>query len=478
MFLRGLSLVTAVAFLSFWLQLDGLIGSQGILPAAKLLEAAKSQLGSGAYWSFPTVAWLASSDRALHAWCAAGVAVSLAAFFGALVGPCLLAAWALYLSFGSVAQEFLGFQWDILLIETLLVGALWAPWSLRSRFELEPRPPAAGLWLARLVLFRLMLGGGVVTRGSHDQTWRNLTALWWHYETQPLPTWVAWYAHQLPHGVQKASAAAMFAIELGAPGLLWLPRRPRALGCALLVGLQALIALTGNYTFFNLITVLLCVTALDDEQLSKVLPRWLISRLPEPSTRPQPRRAWVRLGNGLAVAIALLGTVPLTSMLFHWNPKPLLAAYRAIQPLRSVNGYGLFAVMTTRRLEITVEGSQDGVDWREYRFPYKPGDPNRRPGFVAPHQPRLDWQMWFAALGTCQENRWFVMFLSRLFEGSKPVLGLLANDPFPEGPPRYLRTRAYDYHFTSFEQGRKSGAWWRREPAGDYCPPLERRLGP
>ncbi|MBI5202243.1 MAG: lipase maturation factor family protein [Elusimicrobia bacterium] len=475
LFLRGLALVSAVAFLSFWLQLDGLIGSSGILPAARLLEAAKSQLGSEAYRSFPSLVWLASSDRALHAWCAAGTAVSLSAFFGVLPGPSLLAAWALYLSLGSVAQEFLGYQWDILLIETLLLAALWAPWRLRPRFENEPRPSASGLWLLRWLLFRLMFESGVVKLASGDETWRNLTALWWHYETQPLPTWLAWYAHQLPHGVQRFSAAAMFGVELGAPWLIWLPRRPRALGFAALAALQLLIALTGNYTYFNLITILLCVIALDDAQLRRVLPRWLTSRLAEPAARREPRAKSIL--SVLALAIALLGTVPLTSMLFHWNPKPLLAAYRAVGALRSVNGYGLFAVMTTKRLEITVEGSLDGEEWREYRFPYKPGDLKGRPRFVAPHQPRLDWQMWFAALGTCQENRWFLMFLSRLLEGSKPVLGLLDNDPFPDGPPRYLRTRAYDYRFTSFETG-KGGAWWRRELWGDYCPPVERRLGP
>ncbi|MBI4348287.1 MAG: lipase maturation factor family protein [Elusimicrobia bacterium] len=475
---RGLALVSALAFASLWLQLDGLIGSGGILPAGRLLAAAKAELGARAYWEFPSVAWLASGDRALHAGCAAGVGVSVAAFFGAFMGPSLLAAWALYLSFGSISQEFLGYQWDILLLELLLLGAVWAPWSPRSRFEREARPAAAGLWLMRWLLFRLMFESGLVKLASGDPSWRAFTALSFHYETQPLPTWLAWYAHQLPVAAHRASVGVMFAVELAAPWLLWLPRRPRVAAFFALTSLQGLIALTGNYTFFNLATLLLCLTALDDALLRRVLPASVAAGLKEPPSRPEPPRAarWAR--GLLAAAIAVLGLAPLLRMAFGAAPAPLMAAYRAVSPLRSVNGYGLFAVMTTKRMEISVEGSRDGVEWREYVFPYKPGDPLSRPRFVAPHQPRLDWQMWFAALGTCEQNRWFVMFLSRLFEGSAPVRALLANDPFPDEPPRYLRTRFYEYRFTTREQARLGGAWWRRELVGDYCPPLERRLGP
>ena len=140
-----------------------------------------------------------------------------------------------------------------------------------------------------------------------------------------------------------------------------------------------------------------------------------------------------------------------------------------MQPFHSTNAYGLFAVMTTERPEIDLQGSEDGIVWKSYTFRWKPGDVMRRPEFCTPHLPRLDWQMWFAALGgDCRSQSWFLAFEQRLLEGSPAVLGLLGENPFPDHPPRFLRARLYSYRFTR----KGDQAWWKREEAGWFCPPV------
>jgi hypothetical protein len=286
-----------------------------------------------------------------------------------------------------------------------------------------------------------------------------------------LPTWIGWYAHQLPAWFQKASCAIMFGIELGLPFFIWLGRRGRQLACAGFVFLMGLISLTGNYCFFNLLTVALCVLLLDDGTLCG-----LLRRTPVPDARPVRWRNWVFAPVAAAI---LLATVP---MLFRacgvrvrWPRAVLLAYYKLhldLDVFRSVNHYGLFAVMTTVRPEIIVEGSSDGIEWKPYEFKYKPGDVSRRPRFCAPHQPRLDWQMWFAALGTCQGNPWLINFCVRLLQNEPAVTALLARNPFPDRPPRYIRAVVYEYRFTTLAERRATGQWWKREPKGLYCPML------
>jgi hypothetical protein len=240
------------------------------------------------------------------------------------------------------------------------------------------------------------------------------------------------------------------------------------LACGALVFLQVVIAATGNYAFFNLLAIALCVLLLDDEAFP---PRW---RRRPPAALPQ-RRRWPRVIVALAAAVILLVSGAQTiAMLFRPRsfPAPVIAVARSIAPFQIVNTYGLFAVMTTSRPEISVEGSDDGQTWRPYVFRWKPGDPARRPRFVAPHQPRLDWQMWFAALGECRNSPWLYGLFQRLLEGSPPVLGLLAEDPFPERPPRYVRALVYDYRFTSPEERARTGRWWRRGEPRPFCPPM------
>ena len=493
LFLRLLGLVYVIAFLSLWGQLAGLIGAHGILPVGNFLQGARSNYGADAYHLFPTLAWINSSDAALKFLCGAGALSGLLAILGIATGPALALAWIFYLSLVTVGQDFLSFQWDILLLETGFLAVFLAPWRL-----LEPpwrsvnsRVSPTVLWLGRWLLFRLMFLSGAVKLLSGDAAWRDLTALEYHYWTQPLPTPVAWYAAQLPAWFQRASVAGVFALELGAPFLIFTPRRLRQLGGGLIVALQLLIALTGNYCFFNLLTIILCGLLVDDAFLCRWLPKMLARHFAEGDVARAPlgegtgaeRRASLlgAAGKGIRAALAvLILIVSCTEMLGTFQAGEVVPSFaRQLvywqAPFDLSNSYGLFAVMTTSRDEIVVEGSADSQTWRAYEFKYKPGDAARRPPWVAPYQPRLDWQMWFAALATYRENPWFDNFMIRLLQGRPEVTALLANNPFAAEPPRYLRASLYSYRFSDFAERRETGNWWKRERKGLYFPVVSLR---
>jgi len=439
-FLRALGLVYLVSFLSFGVQSAGLLGARGILPFGDYLKAARDSLGAAAYWNVPTVLWLYPTDTAMHAVWLAGCAAALIALWGRWQRAALTVCLVLWLSLCSVGQDFYSFQWDILLCE----AGFLAIFADASRVR---------IWLFRWLLFRLMFFSGAVKLLSGDPIWRDVTALHYHYQTQPLPTPLAWYMQQLPAWFQKASVGVVFVVELLVPFLFFAPRRIRRVAAWVTIGFQALILLTGNYTFFNWLTIALCV--------------WLFVE-PEPMReRLTHRVVTIALATGIGVLSGLL-----CLQLFSVPPPPGgETILRVADSFRVVNSYGLFAVMTTTRPEIVVEGSNDGISWRAYEFPYKPGDVNRRPPIVAPYQPRLDWQMWFAALGSYRNNRWFVNFMLRLLQGEPSVLRLLSYNPFPKGPPKYLRARTYLYTFTHFGER----AWWKREETGTYLPVVSLR---
>ena len=470
LFQRLLALTYLLAFASLAVQMKGLVGSGGILPVGVVLDWVRSHYGAERYWLLPTLCWLSSSDAFLLGLCWGGALLSVLLLFEIAPILVLLLLWAFYLSLVTAGQVFLGYQWDALLLEVGLLATLLAPAELWPRPSSRSAVPGYALGLMRWLLFRLMFSSGFVKLRSGDEAWRGLTALRFHYETQPLPTWVAWYAHQLPGWFQTLSALVMFAVELLVPLMIFAPRRLRLAACGAMAALQVLIAVTGNYGFFNLLTLALCVLLLDDQALPR---RWRGSVAVVGMDRA--RRAWPRrLGAFMAAILFVLSGIVFSGTLglaIPW-PVPVLKLLDLADPFRSINGYGLFAVMTTSRPEIVVEGSTDGVTWRPYDFKWKPVDPHHPPAFVAPHQPRLDWQMWFAALGTCDRNPWFRQFLGRLLQGSPPVLDLLADNPFPEKPPRAVRAVLYDYRFSDRATRRQDGAWWQRRPLGLYCPIL------
>ena len=479
-FLSCLGIIYLIAFVSLWVQIGGLIGHNGIAPVADTMGELKqaveaAHIGASRYYRIPTLCWLSSSDAFLNAQCVAGVVLAVFVMIGIAPAPCLFLLWVIYLSLCSVSEPFLNFQWDGLLLETGFLAIFFAPWQWLPKHPMREEPPSRlALWLLRWLLFKLMFCSGCVKLTSGDPTWRNLTALNYHFETQPLPTWIGWYAHHFPTWVHKSDTVAMFVIEIGIPFLIFLPRRPRQLACLAFLALQFFILLTGNYCFFNLLTMVLCLTLLDDAALQKCLPeKWC--RCPDVSAPKKLSPLQIARGVLLIPVVAIVVLTSLVQFLdmFHRGirlPGKLITVERLVAPLRTFNGYGLFQVMTTTRPEIIVEGSNDGKNWLAYEFKYKAGNLKRRPGFVAPHQPRLDWQMWFAALGDYQHNPWFVNFCARLLQGSPQVLDLMAQNPFPEKPPKYIRAVVYEYHFTDSATRKRTGEWWRREPIGMYMP--------
>jgi hypothetical protein len=447
-FLRGLAVIYIIAFASLLPQIDGLIGSHGILPTSDYLHNLRTDYGVTAYGLFPTLAWFDSSDTFLHVMVWAGIGLALLLMIGLVPLPAAIGLYLLYLSLDTIGQVFYSFQWDSLLLEVGFVAVLLAPVGFRPSYRTPPSNLA--VWVFRFLLFRLMLESGAVKLLSGDPTWRNLTALNYHYQTQPLPTPIAWYAQQLPSFVQKLSVAGVFVVELIVPFLFFAPRRLRIVGAWMTIAFHAMIALTGNYTFFNLLTILLCLFLFDSNYV-----------------KPAP---WnIRFVAVVLIAIGFLQL--LTTFGIGVNlPEPFQSMDFRAETFHLVNHYGLFAVMTTSRVEIVIQGSDDGKNWKDYEFKYKTGDIYRRPPWVAPYQPRLDWQMWFAALSNYQSNPWFQQLVVRLLEGRREVTSLLRANPFPDRPPRFIRAVSYDYRFTDWTTQRKTGAVWNRTPLGDYFP--------
>ena len=472
LFLRLLALIHLVAFISFWTQLDSLIGPRGLLPATRFFTAVHDQIGSSAYAQLPSLCWWCGAETFLTVLCAAGVVLALLLFVGIAPALCLGLLWVAYLSLSCAGQQFFNFQWDALLLETTLLAIVVAPWSLVSWWRAHEPPRFARLLVAWL-LFRLMFLSGVVKLTSGDPTWRDLSALTFHYETQPLPTVLGWYAHQLPTWWHRASCAGMFVIELVAPFLFFAPRPLRHNAILLTIALMVIIALTGNYTFFNLLTIALCVGCLDDAFWRSCVPtacrgKCHVIRDTFPGPRPAPTGVVVAFGAAVflyTLLQALPAVVPRLG-----TPPGYQAVANIVGPFRSLNNYGLFAVMTNPRPELVFEGSDDGRTWQAYEFPHKPGALGRRPTWVAPHQPRLDWQLWFAALGSLQQNQWVLALGEHLLRGTPASAALLAHNPFPQKPPRFIRIVRYEYHFTDAATRAATGNWWRRTPLDLYLP--------
>ncbi|HTW95768.1 MAG TPA: lipase maturation factor family protein, partial [Tepidisphaeraceae bacterium] len=372
--------------------------------------------------------------------------------------PAMIIMFACYSSLTVSGQDFLEFQWDSLLLEAGFLAIFLSPWQLWSRRQ---KPPShIILWMLRWLVFRVMFMSGVVKLSSNDQAWRSWTALKYHYFTQPLPPWTAWYAAHFPERFQIFSCGMVFFFELIVPPLIFLPRTCRLIAFWAIIFFQLCIIATGNYGFFNLLTIVLCFTLPDDRFWSRLLrrrysmlPKWTGPRWPWPVTVP------------LAAALLAI-TIPEFVDAFRTDvnwPQPLAQLQRWANPLRIANGYGLFAIMTTTRPELIIEGSDDGITWREYTFKWKLGPLNRAPPFTLPMMPRLDWQMWFAALGGPNDSPWLFAFMEKLAQGSPAVLKLMAGNPFPDRPPEFVRAVMYDYQFTTPRQRKQTGDWWTRE---------------
>lgn len=482
-----------IAFLSLWSQILGLIGHDGLLPATGYLSFAHQKLGSAAYRILPTLCWFGANDFMLHFWCGFGVLLSLALMIGWAPRIVLVLLWANYLSLTVVGQDFLSFQWDTLLLEITVCSWLYAPRGLRPDWRTSV--PTMFRWPLWALAFKLMFLSGVTKLLSGDSSWLDGTALQFHYYTQPIPNWPAWFAEQCPLGLHQFSLLLMLVIEAALPFLIFFGRRGRAIFAMATIGLMVAIEATGNFGFFNLQTIVLCIPLFDDDWLKRLIPRRWQKAESQPvavTTPPRCRFIASRVAiTGLLTTslVALVNEVSSTAQ----NGKmpnvvmtPIQFADRALlswgrpyvlKPLasfRSINGYGLFRVMTVRRNEVVVEISDDGIEWTSLEFAYKPGRIDRAPPIVAPHMPRLDWQMWFAALNPRGHQDWLSVLMQKILEGNSTTARLLGHPELAKSPPKFVRLAFYEYKFTTADQRQTTGAWWNRSFVSYLTQPLQK----
>ncbi len=483
LFLRGLGLIFFSAFYSLVFQIRGLIGPRGILPAQGYLAEVARVLGAWRFWFAPSVFWWSASDRALLAVCIAGMLASLLLVLNICPRGMLLACLVAFLSFISAAQDFASYQSDGMLLEAGFISLFLAPAGWRPRWGIPDPSSRASRFLLIWLMFRIYFESGIAKMLGHDPEWRNFTAMDQYYQNGPLPTWIGWYAHHLPHGFHAATAVLTLTLELVLIFAVFLPRRSRILLFFVITPWQIGIILTSNYAFLNYLVLVLGFLLLDDKFLVRLLPPGLratvdaespdiFSAQAERSAGWKARfRLWVQ---GFFLSWVFYATLVLLLSMFT-RPVPLPALpVRALEPFRIANDFGLFAVMTRDRYEIEFQGSRDGQTWTAYPFRYKPQDLNAPPRIYAPYQPRFDWNLWFASLGSWREYTFVLQVEQRLLAGEPDVLALFAANPFPGQPPRQIRAVLWQYWFSDWKDKREQGLWWRRERVGLYAPTLER----
>lgn len=485
-FLRALGVIYLSAFYSFFFQIKGLIGPTGILPADDYLQAVSAQLHSMRFLVAPTLLWFSSSNHALMAICWGGIIASLLVVFNIWPRVSLAICFVCFLSFIAAAQDFASYQSDGMLLASGFLSLFLAPPGIRPSLGRGSPPSRASQFLLLWVWFRIYFESGVVKILSGDRSWRNFTAMDDYYQNAPLPTWIGWYVQHLPHWFHAATVGLTFAVELVLCWAMLLPRRWRIACFCIVTPFQIGIILTGNYAFLNYIVLALGFLLLDDQFIEWAIPlrvRALIDRLLSQEAVPQDAGGSRRLSPlsliGMAVsAVCFLWIFYATTAKLIWmfdSTVPLsMAPVQAIDSLRIANQYGLFAVMTHARYEIEFQGSQDGISWTPYPFRYKPQNPAEAPGIYAPYQPRFEWNLWFASLGTWPQYRFVVWTEERLLTNDPSVIELFAKNPFAGSPPKIVRAEIYQYWFTSLKTKRETGMWWKRELLGTYAPSLER----
>jgi len=459
-FTRLLGVIYFFAFFPFIFQIKGLLGHKGILPIETYLQFIWRRFHWKGYYYVPSLFWFNSTDRALLTVVIVGMILSV--LLALNVYPLILIPllYILYLSIISTGQDFLGFGWEIFLMEV----------TCNAFFLNVMSPPNPLVWVSiNLLLFRFHFQAGISKFLSRDKNWRNMTALCYHYETQPLPNMQAWFFHQLPMWIHKGCCAMMFFVELVVPFAIFAPQEVRLAVWVLLAGLQVSIWFTGNLSYLNHFTFVFCTILVGDTYFKQFFG---ISVETPPTTEILP----IAIASMAGTILIFLQCISLWNY-FLFN-RTFYEILERVQPFHIANRYGIFAVMTTKRYEIIVEGSEDGKEWKEYMFRYKPSELNRHPRRVSPYQPRLDWQAWFLPFRNYEQNLWFQLFLQRLLEGSKDVVGLMRYNPFPNHPPQYIRAVAYDYKFSDWKSLWKNGVWWQREYVGLYSPVLHLEESP
>ena len=489
-FLRAMGLIYFSAFFSLLFQIRGLIGPAGILPASGYLRAVAQSLGHWQrVWFAPTLLWLSGGSAMLIALCWIGMLASVLLVFNIWPRGMLVLSFVCFLSFVAAAQDFSGYQSDGMLLEAGFISIFFAPPGFRPVLGAEHPPSRASLFLLQWEWFRIYFESGVVKLLSGDPEWRHFTAMDEYYQNGPLPTWIGWYVQHLPHWFHAATVYATLALELGLVFLLFLPRRWRIVCFFIVTPWQIAVILTANYTFLNYLVLAMGVLLLDDRFLRSIVPqRWRFwqpgqaqpsgeVRVLQPGVRHGRLPQALRIAKVSASAVMLSWIFYATTAQLVWMfvtvPLPTFPV-AALDPFRIANRYGLFAVMTRGRYEIEFQGSMDGQNWTAYPFRYKPQGLNNPPGIYAPYQPRFDWNLWFASLGTWRDYPIVPNTEVRLLQNDKDVLALFAGNPFEREPPKRIRAVFWQYWFTSMAEKRATGLWWRRQELGLYAPTLER----
>ena len=507
LFLRAMGLIYFSAFYALLFQVKGLIGTDGLLPARAYLGEAHT-MGLLRYWAVPSLLWISDNNAMLMALMWIGLLASVLLVANLWPRGMLAVCFLCYLSFVAAAQDFSGYQSDGMLLEAGFISLFLAPSGFWPGLGAATPAP----WAAQLLLlyewFRIYFESGAVKLLSGDPTWRNLTAMYEYYQNGPLPTWIGWYAQHLPHWFHIWTAAATLAMELALVWIAFLGRRGCIVCFWIVTVWQMGVILTANYTFLNYLVLVLAVLLLDDAYLRRYLPvprgsldspepidleqyasrdepRSLLNTelkpVVIPPAGPAPGRPWTRPLRSISAAVTAVAmiwvayatTVEMARMFWRDIPLPT-APVAALDPFRIANQYGLFAVMTPHRYEIEFQGSNDGKTWTPYPFRYKPQDVHERPRIYAPYQPRFDWNLWFASLGTWEQNAIVPSTEIALLRGDKDVLGLFGGNPFPSAPPTYLKVVLWQYWFSTWDEKRDQGIWWNRKLLGSYAPTLVR----
>jgi lipase maturation factor len=526
-FLRALAAIYFSAFFSLLFQIKGLIGPQGVLPAQQYLAAVGRSLDGGLkYWYAPSVYWFSASDGMLMAVTWIGLIAAVIAFLNVWPRVSLFVCWVCFLAFVSASSEFSSYQSDGMLLEAGFLALFFAPRGVWPGWGSDSPAARASLWLLQWEWFRIYFESGMVKLLSGDEQWRNMTAMDEYYQNGPLPTWVGWYAEHLPHWFHAATALGTLVMELGIVLMMFFPRRVRLVCFLIVTPWEIGVILTANYTFLNYLVLSLGFLLLDDRTLRRfVAARWrpgepvvaavveergeetlsilategsavaedavetsaVLEKEARDFAEVSGRRGWQeRVGRhrralGIAVSAVMLTWIAydtaaeMAGLVFRGIPLPT-APVAALDPFRIANQYGLFAVMTRGRYDIEFQGSNDGVNWTPYLFRNKPQLLNEAPRIYAPYQPRFDWNLWFASLAEWRQSEIVPLTEERLLENSADVLALFKGDPFGAAPPKMVRAVLWRYWFTSLDEKKRTGNWWRRELLGLYAPELTRTM--
>ena len=484
LFLRALGAIHFSAFFSLVFQIRGLIGPQGILPAGPYLQAVAQSLGHWQrFWYAPTLLWFSSGPAMLNAHCWIGMAASVLLVLNLWPRGMLTICFVCFLSFIAGAQDFSSYQSDGMLLEAGFISMFFAPPGLRPELGRSHAASRASHFLLQWEWFRIYFESGMAKILSGDPEWRHFTAMDEYYQNGPLPTWIGWYMQHLPHWFHAATVYATLAMELGVVWMFFLPRRWRIVCFFIVTPWEIGVILTANYTFLNYLVLALGVLLLDDRFLERFVPaKWKTAAVDTASNHAPAREGkssyetLLRAPKGAALVLSSV----MLGWTFYATTAEMLASFPlptfpvvALEPFRIANRYGLFAVMTRGRYEIEFQGSNDGENWKPYHFRYKPQELNEAPRIYAPYQPRFDWNLWFASLGSWREYPIVANTEVRLLSADKDVLQLFVDNPFPQ-PPREIRAVLWQYWFTALEEKRQTGNWWRRQFLGRYAPTLER----